>query len=127
MFDQDNNAGSFAAGLAIGRQWADTIVDDATRERFIDAAVIHGLPAPTSEVSAVDVASRLAASILGVTCDADAATAFWSMVAPGIRDADLSMGFFRGFIAGASEVFSDSLDDEYGELRKLARDPSLSN
>src|SRR5947207_1750576 len=84
----------FAIGLALGYQWADTVDDAATRERFIDAAVIHVLPSPpTDSGDERKTANLLAASILGVRCDDDAASAFWSMVAPGVEVNDLSHWF----------------------------------
>jgi len=114
----------FAVGLALGYQWADTVNDSATRERFIDAAVIHVLPSPSTDSGDERKPGMLlAASILGVRCDDDAASAFWSMVAPGVEVNDLSHWFFEGFVYGATEVFSKAPDDEYGELRKLIPHP----
>lgn len=115
----------FAIGLALGYQWADMVRDGATKERFIDAAVMHGLPGSREGEAAQEKAAiRLAAAILGVRCDDDGATAFWSMVAPGIVVGDLSHWFFEGFIYGAAESFSTSPNDEYAELRKLVPHPS---
>jgi len=115
----------FAIGLALGYQWADMVNDDATKERFVDAAVMHGLPdARLGDDSQEHAAIRLAAAIIGVRCDDDAATAFWSMVAPGIDLGELSHWFFEGFIYGAAESFSASPNDEYAELRKLVPHPS---
>src|SRR6476660_7271624 len=114
----------FAVGLALGFQWADTVNDVATRERFTDAAVIHVLPnIPTCSGGERKTATLLAASILGVRCDDDAAGAFWSMVAPGVNVNALSYWFFEGFIYGAAEVFSESADDEFAALRKLIPHP----
>jgi hypothetical protein len=113
----------FYTGLGIGIQWADTVDDAATRERFVDAAVFHGLQTPQPE-SAGDVAMRLAASILGVRCDDDAAEAFWLMTAPGVDVAGTSHWFFEGFVAGAADVFREGHKEEFGELRKLVRDPT---
>lgn len=114
----------FAVGLALGYQWADTVDDAATRERFIDAAVIHGLPSTQTDSGDEQKTAKLfAASILGVRCDDDAARAFWSMVAPGVEVDALSHWFFEGFIYGAAEVLSEAHDDEYGELRKLIPHP----
>jgi hypothetical protein len=95
-----------------------------TTPRRGNAAVIHGLPkAPTGLDEQRKTAALLAASILGVRCDDDAASAFWSMVAPGVAVDDLSHWFFEGFLYGAAEVFSEATDDEYGELRKLIPHP----
>src|SRR5215217_5113592 len=87
----------FAVGLALGYQWADTVNSAATRERYIDAAVIHGLSSTPKELGGErKTAKLLAASILGVRCDDDAASAFWSMVAPGVEVDHLSHWFFEG-------------------------------
>lgn len=114
----------FAIGLALGYQWADMGSDVAARERFIDAAVVHCLANnPEDSGDRPQTANFLAASIMGVRCDDDAAIAFWSMVAPGVEIGELSHWFFEGFIYGAAESLTESGDDEFAELRKMIPHP----
>ena len=117
-------AHDFAVGLAIGYQWADTVGDAATRERFIDAAVVQVLAGELpGSASRGSTANLLAASILGVHCDDDAAEAFWWMIAPGADVGGSSHWFFEGFIYGAAELFSQTPGDEFAELRNLIPHP----
>jgi hypothetical protein len=116
----------FYSGLGIGLQWADTVHDEATRDRFIDAGVKQCQSSRFDDTDgAPNAANRLAASILGIQCDSDSAAAFWLMVAPGIDAQGMSHWFFEGFIAGAADSFRETHGGKFGELRKMVTDPTM--